>query len=245
MPMYYGSYYYGYSGLSPLYFLALLAIFALALFAQIKVKTNFTKYSAMRCSSGFTGAQAAQRILQANGVTNIRIEAIPGELTDHFDPATNVIRLSERVYGASTVAAVGVAAHEAGHAVQYATGYAPIRLRSAIIGVTNFASKWSILLFIAGLLLCAVSQQLIIVAYIGFFLYCMIAFFQLVTLPVEFNASRRALRALQSSAILTDTELRGARNVLSAAALTYVASMLTTLLQVFRLFTILRKNDRN
>lgn len=245
MPMYYGSYYYGYSGLSPLYFLALLAIFALALFAQIKVKTNFTKYSAMRCSSGFTGAQAAQRILQANGVTNIRIEAIPGELTDHFDPATNVIRLSERVYGASTVAAVGVAAHEAGHAVQYATGYAPIRLRSAIIGATNFASKWSILLFIAGLFLCAVSQQLIIVAYIGFFLYCMIAFFQLVTLPVEFNASRRALRALQSSAILTDTELRGARNVLSAAALTYVASMLTTLLQVFRLFTILRKNDRN
>lgn len=245
MPMYYGSYYYGYSGLSPLYFLALLAIFALALFAQIKVKTNFTKYSAMRCSSGFTGAQAAQRILQANGVTNIRIEAVPGELTDHFDPATNVIRLSERVYGASTVAAVGVAAHEAGHAVQYATGYAPIRLRSAIIGATNFASKWSILLFIAGLLLCAVSQQLIIVAYIGFFLYCMIAFFQLVTLPVEFNASRRALRALQSSAILTDTELRGARNVLSAAALTYVASMLTTLLQVFRLFTILRKNDRN
>ena len=245
MPMYYGSYYYGYSGLSPLYFLALLAIFALALFAQIKVKTNFTKYSAMRCSSGFTGAQAAQRILQANGVTNIRIEAIPGELTDHFDPATNVIRLSERVYGASTVAAVGVAAHEAGHAVQYATGYAPIRLRSAIIGATNFASKWSILLFIAGLLLCAVSQQLIIVAYIGFFLYCMIAFFQLVTLPVEFNASHRALRALQSSAILTDTELRGARTVLSAAALTYVASMLTTLLQVFRLFTILRKNDRN
>ena len=245
MPMYYGSYYYGYSGLSPLYFLALLAVFALALFAQIKVKTNFTKYSAMRCSSGFTGAQAAQRILQANGVTNIRIEAVPGELTDHFDPATNVIRLSERVYGASTVAAVGVAAHEAGHAVQYATGYAPIRLRSAIIGATNFASKWSILLFIAGLLLCAVSQQLIIVAYIGFFLYCMIAFFQLVTLPVEFNASHRALRALQSSAILTDTELRGARNVLSAAALTYVASMLTTLLQVFRLFTILRKNDRN
>ena len=245
MPMYYGSYYYGYSGLSPLYFLALLAIFALALFAQIKVKTNFTKYSAMRCSSGFTGAQAAQRILQANGVTNISIEAIPGELTDHFDPATNVIRLSERVYGASTVAAVGVAAHEAGHAVQYATGYAPIRLRSAIIGATNFASKWSILLFIAGLLLCAVSQQLIIVAYIGFSLYCMIAFFQLVTLPVEFNASRRALCALQSSAILTDTELRGARNVLSAAALTYVASMLTTLLQVFRLFTILRKNDRN
>ncbi|MDY2609764.1 MAG: zinc metallopeptidase [Eubacteriales bacterium] len=245
MPMYYGSYYYGYSGLSPLYFLALLAIFALALFAQIKVKTNFTKYSAMRCSSGFTGAQAAQRILQANGVTNIRIEAIPGELTDHFDPATNVIRLSERVYGASTVAAVGVAAHEAGHAVQYATGYAPIRLRSAIIGATNFASKWSILLFIAGLLLCAVSQQLIIVAYIGFFLYCMIAFFQLVTLPVEFNASHRALRALQSSAILTDTELRGARNVLSAAALTYVASMLTTLLQVFRIFTILLKNDRN
>ena len=232
------SYYYGYSGLSPLYFLALLAVFALALFAQIKVKTNFTKYSAMRCSSGFTGAQAAQRILQANGVTNIRIEAVPGELTDHFDPATNVIRLSERVYGASTVAAVGVAAHEAGHAVQYATGYAPIRLRRAIIGVTNFASQWSILLFIAGLFLCAVSQQLIIVAYIGFFLYCMIAFFQLVTLPVEFNASRRALKILGNTGMLYPDEVRETRKVLTAAALTYVAGAASTILQLLRLIMI-------
>lgn len=241
-PGYYDLYY---GGFSPLYYIAMLALLAFSLYAQIRVKTSFSKYSAVHCRSGMTGAQAAQAILRANGITDVRIEPISGDLTDHYDPRAKVIRLSERVYGADTVAAVGVASHEAGHAVQYATGYAPVRLRAAIIGVTSFASRFAMLLFIGGLILCAAAQQLIVLAYIGFFLYCTIFFFQLVTLPVEFNASRRAMAEIAAGGTLTEEERRGARRVLTAAALTYVAAMLTSLLQVLRLLSILRRNDRD
>lgn len=207
--------------------------------AQIMVKSAFSKYSKVRNSRGLTGADAAREILDRNGLSNVRIEHISGSLTDHYDPKANVIRLSDDVYGSATVAAVGVAAHEAGHAVQYAEGYYPIKIRNAIIPVTRFGSSLSTPLVILGLVL---SWDFLITA--GILLFCAVVLFQAITLPVEFNASGRALKTLRSSHFLEDDEMKGARSVLTAAAMTYVAAMLSALLSLVRLLVISGRRRR-
>lgn len=212
-------------------------IFSIA--AQIMVKSAFSEYSKVRNSRGLTGADAAREILDRNGLTNVRIEHISGSLTDHYDPKANVIRLSDDVYGSATVAAVGVAAHEAGHAVQYAEGYYPIKIRNAIIPVTRFGSSLSTPLVILGLVL---SWDFLITA--GILLFCAVVLFQAITLPVEFNASGRALKTLRSSHFLEDDEMKGARSVLTAAAMTYVAAMLSALLSLVRLLVISGRRRR-
>ena len=213
----YNGYYYGFD---MTYLVLVVPALLIALIAQIQVKSAFSRYARVRCTSGLTGAQAAQRILQANGITDVRIEHISGKLTDHFDPQAKVIRLSDEVYGVASIAAVGVAAHEAGHAVQYATDYAPIRIRAAIIPATRIGSN--------------LSWPLLIVTV-----------FQLATLPVEFNASRRALAAIESRNLLTDDELRGARSVLRAAAMTYVAALLVSFAQLLRLIILYGNRRRD
>ncbi|MBR2387750.1 MAG: zinc metallopeptidase [Clostridia bacterium] len=201
--------------------------------AQIKVNSSFNKYSQVRTSRGITGAMAARRILDANGLSNVRIEKVRGSMTDHFDPRTNVVRLSETVHDVSSVAALGVAAHEVGHAIQYARGYAPIKIRAAIIPATRIGSTLAMPLFIIGLFLA--SDPLIL---FGIVLYSLVTLFQLVTLPVEFNASSRAMKTLEGQGILYGEELSGARSVLTAAAMTYVAALATSLLSLLRLITI-------
>jgi Zn-dependent membrane protease YugP len=217
--------------------LVLPALF-ISIWAQIKVSSTYNKYSTVYTKGGLTGAQAARAILDKNGLSHVSIERVHGHLTDHYDPRTNVIRLSESVYNSTSTAAVGVAAHEAGHAVQYAKNYAPIKLRSAIIPVTRFGSMFAIPLFFIGLILASEPFMLF-----GILLYATVALFQLITLPVEFNASDRAIAALDSSGMLTQDELVGARRVLSAAAMTYVAALLTSLLTLLRLLVIV--NGRN
>ena len=207
--------------------------------AQIMVKSAFSEYSKVRNSRGLTGADAAREILDRNGLTNVRIEHISGSLTDHYDPKANVIRLSDDVYGSATVAAVGVAAHESGHAVQYAEGYYPIKIRNAIIPGTRFGSSLSTPLVILGL---ALSWDFLITA--GILLFCAVVLFQAITLPVEFNASGRALKTLRSSHFLEDDEMKGARSVLTAAAMTYVAAMLSALLSLVRLLVISGRRRR-
>lgn len=210
----------------------------LGLIAQIKVKTTFSKYS--QVPARMTGAEASQRILRHNGLS-LPVLPISGSLTDHYDPKQQSIGLSQPVYNVASVAAVGVAAHETGHALQHAEGYGPMRLRSAIVSVTQFASNASLWIFLIGLLVGGMSNNYTL-AYIGVFGFFILFFFQLVTLPVEFNASRRAIKALQEEGVLSDEELRGARKVLSAAALTYVAAMLTALGQFLRLLLIVSNN---
>lgn len=206
----YNGYYYGFD---MTYLVLVVPALLIALIAQIQVKSAFSRYARVRCTSGLTGAQAAQRILQANGITDVRIEHISGKLTDHFDPQAKVIRLSDEVYGVASIAAVGVAAHEAGHAVQYATDYAPIRIRAAIIPATRIGSNLSWPLLIAGLIF-----NWSVLVWAGILLFGLVTVFQLATLPVEFNASRRALAAIESRNLLTDDELRGAAGVVRAAA---------------------------
>ena len=220
--------------------LYILPALILTLLASAHVKSVYARYSEIGASSGVTAASVARRILDAHGLTDVRIERVAGELSDHFDPTANAVRLSESVYGSSSVAAIGVAAHECGHAVQYATGYGPIRLRTSIVKLTQFASQWSIYLLMFGILL-----SFGVLAYVGFWLYAVVAFFQLVTLPVEFNASRRAITALEESGSLDRDELTGAKKVLSAAAMTYVAALLSALLQLLRLWSIVQSSDRN
>ncbi|MBE6538187.1 MAG: zinc metallopeptidase [Ruminococcaceae bacterium] len=213
-------------------YLLLLPALIFALWAQARVQSSYNKYNKVMTRSGMTGADAARMILDANGLTNVRIEQIAGNLTDHFDPKANVIRLSNAVYGSRGVAALGVAAHEAGHAVQYAENYSPMRLRASIIGITNIGSRLALPIFLIGLLF---SYEL---ALIGIALFSLTAVFQAVTLPVEFNASRRALEALDGSGRLDDDELKGAKKVLTAAALTYVAALASSLAQILRLLII-------
>lgn len=199
----------------------------LAMFAQIKVKTTFSKYNKIRNYHRLTGAQTARQILDRNGLNHIRVEHIKGSLTDHYDPRSNVIRLSDATYNSDSIAAVGVAAHEAGHAVQHAVGYFPIKIRSAIVPVCNFGSSMAPLLILLGFFFN--SPYLYLAGVFGFVL---VALFQLVTLPVEFNASHRALETLDEYGTLNHNELKGAKRVLSAAALTYVAALLTSLFQI-------------
>lgn len=213
-------------------YLVLIPAMLFALIAQGMVNSAFTKYNKVETRCSMTGADAARLILDRNGLHHVKIEQIAGNLTDHFDPRTNVIRLSSAVYGSTGIAAVGVAAHEAGHAVQYAEGYKPMKIRSAIIPATNIGSKLAFPIFLIGLLF---SYE---IAMLGIILFSLTAVFQAVTLPVEFNASRRAMEALDNSAQLTSDELRCARKVLTAAALTYVAALATALSQILRLLLI-------
>ena len=219
---------YFFYGYDPYYWMILIPAMLIALFAQLKVSSTFNRYDRVRSARGYTGAQAAEAVLRQHGVTDVRIERVRGRLTDHYDPRSNVIRLSDAVYASNSVAAMGVAAPEAGPAVQYAVGYGPIRLRNAIIPVCNFGSQLSILLIVIGLFL--YSQPLF---GLGVILFGVAVLGQVVTLPVEFNASR-ALESLEGGYLLDDEELRGARKVLSAAAMTYVAALLVSLAQLLR-----------
>ena len=237
-------------GIDVYYLLLVLPAMLFSLWASARVNGTFKRYSQMRNARGMTGADAARAVLAANGVTGVRIERISGNLTDHYDPRDNVIRLSDGVYDAATPAAVGVAAHEAGHAVQYATNYAPIKIRAAIVNVTNIGSKLSIPLIVIGLLLMSIRS---LAAYSDFFYYvalfgvlcfglCVV--FQLVTLPTEYNASTRAKQAIERCNLLTVEEQAGVKKVLSAAALTYVAALTVAIANFLRLLMIVgRRRD--
>ncbi len=225
MPFYFMDYWYIVFCVPPL---------ILALFAQYKVNSTYKKYSKVASRYGMTGADAARMVLRQNGVAELPINQIAGNLTDHFDPRTNTISLSQGVYGSQSVAAVGIAAHEAGHAVQHATGYAPIKLRSALVPVANIGSQAGIWLAVLGI---AFATQML--AYIGVGLYLFFVLFQLVTLPVEFNASNRAIAALEGCGRFSDEELRGSKKVLRAAALTYVAALASSVGMLLRLLAII------
>lgn len=217
------------------YFIFMLPCLILSIYCSTKVNTTFNKYSKVANKRGLTGAQAAYQVLMANGVTGVKIEPVSGNLSDHFDPRTNTIRLSESVYNNASVAAVGVAAHEAGHAVQHAQGYLPNKIRSAIVPVANIGSKLSWIFIFIGLLL-PVQYSFVITLGIVFFSFSVL--FTLVTLPVEFNASKRALQTIQGNNMLYADEYDGAKKTLSAAAMTYVASAATAIAQLLRLLVI-------
>lgn len=222
-------YFYGYD---LTYFLFMIPCLILSIYCSAKVNSTFNKYSKVSNRRGITGAQAAYQVLSANGVTGVRIEQVSGHLSDHFDPRTNTIRLSESVYNSASVAAVGVAAHEAGHAVQHAQGYLPNKIRSAIVPVANIGSKLSWILILIGFLL---PVQFNFVVTLGIVFFSLSVLFTLVTLPVEFNASNRALATIQSTNLLYDDEYKGAKKTLSAAAMTYVAAAATAVAQLLRL----------
>ena len=221
-----------------IYWIILIPVLLLSLYAQIQVSSSFRRYSRGRNRRGVTGAQAAYAVLKAHGVHDVAIRPCRGELTDHYDPRDNAIYLSEPVYNAATVAAVGVAAHEAGHAVQYAMGYGPVRLRTAIIPVTQFGSKFAFVALMLGLVL--YSQPMF---GLGIILFGVTTLFQLVTLPVEFDASARALGTIDGTGLLEGEERRGAKKVLTAAALTYVAALLMSLVQLLRYLLIFAGRD--
>ena len=228
-----------YYGIDYSYIVFVLPALIFALWAQFNVKTTFAKYSRVRSDRGMTGCDAARLILDRNGLNYVRIEQVAGDLTDHYDPKANVIRLSQSVYGAQTAAAVGVAAHEAGHAVQYAQNYFPVKVRSAIIPVTNLASTAAFPIFLLGIVFSFST-----LAYIGVILFGASVVFQLVTLPVEFNASSRAVKALADSGMSEDG-VKAARKVLTAAALTYVAALASAIGNFLRLLLIAKRNDRH
>ena len=220
------------------YVVLVLPCIILSMWASANVNSTFKKYSGQLSSRRITGAEAAQRVLMANGVQGVKIQRISGNLTDHYDPRTNVIRLSDNVYDNTSTAAIGVACHEAGHAVQYAQSYAPIKLRAAVIPVTNLGSKLAMPLILIGLLLSYLGNFSYMLVYAGIACFGLSLVFQLVTLPVEFNASRRALAAISSGNLLTEEEQKGARKTLTAAALTYVAATATALAQLLRLLVL-------
>lgn len=239
MPYY--PYYFGFDWT----YLLLLPCIILTIWASFRVNSTFKRYSGQLSAHRITGAQAAERVLHSNGIHNVRVEQIAGNLTDHYDPRTNVIRLSDSVYASTSTAAIGVACHEAGHAVQYAENYGPIKLRTAIIPITTFGSRLAIPLILLGVLLSAFSGASNSLVYLGIACFALSLLFQLVTLPVEFNASRRALQAIEQSDILNDEELKGAKKVLSAAAMTYVAAAAVSLAQLLRLILLFGGRSRN
>ena len=212
----------------------------ICMIASARVKTTFNKYSAYRSMSGMTGAQAAERILHAAGIYDVRVQHVSGNLTDHYNPANKTLNLSDSVCNQTSVAAVGVAAHECGHAIQDAINYAPLNIRSAIVPAANIGSQLSWPLFIAGLIF---SIRPLVT--LGIVLFSLAVLFQLVTLPVEVNASSRALKMLESTGILGADEKKGARKVLTAAALTYVAALAASILQLLRLIILAGGRDRD
>ena len=237
----YGYYY----GIDWTYLYLVLPCVILSLWASHNVNSTFKKYSNQYSLRRLTGAEAAQRVLSANGVTGVRIERVSGNLTDHFDPKTNVIRLSDSVYSSTSTAAIGVACHEAGHAVQYAMNYGPIKLRAAIIPLTNFGSRIAMPLILAGILFSAFGMFSDTLVYAGIACFGFSLVFQLVTLPVEFNASRRAMQAIETANLLTEEEQRGAKKTLKAAAMTYVAATAVALAQLIRLIAIFGRGRGN
>lgn len=226
--------FYGF-GLDPTMIILIPAII-FATYAQSKVKTTFSKFLKVRSNSGYTGAEVARRILDRNGLHSIRIEHINGSLTDHYDPRKKVLRLSTPVYSGSSVASLGVAAHEVGHALQHAKGYVPLSLRNSIVPIANFGSRLVWPLVIAGLFIAPALLQ------VGIILYLAVVAFQVITLPVEFNASKRALLQLENN-FISNNELQAAKKVLNAAALTYVASTLVAVAQLARLVLLSNRRD--
>lgn len=229
-----------YYGIDYYYFILIIPAIILAVYAQTKVSSTFNKYSKVNNKRGITGEQACRLVLEQNGVYDVRIERIDGKLTDHYDPSGNVIRLSNDVYDSTSVAAIGVAAHEAGHAVQYSKGYNMMKVRTAIIPLTKFGSTLSVPLILIGFLFNSPN-----LAIVGIIFFAFSALFQLVTLPVEFNASSRAMLALESGHILEDDELVGAKKTLSAAALTYVAALIVSIAHILRLLILTAGRRRN
>ncbi|MBE6930477.1 MAG: zinc metallopeptidase [Ruminococcaceae bacterium] len=227
----------------PWYF-AVIAAVLFSVWASARVNSAFKAGSRVRPMSGMTGYDAAYQVLRANGVDGVRIEHVQGNLTDHYDPRSRVLRLSDNVYGVSSAAAIGVAAHEAGHAIQHAHGYAPLTIRNAIIPITNFGSKIAIPLVLLGILFEGLGRNMIVIAYAGVACFALSVLFQLLTLPTEFNASRRALNAIESGGMLSREELGTAKSVLTAAALTYVAALTVALTQFLRLLGMVQRRDR-
>ncbi|MCM1143806.1 MAG: zinc metallopeptidase [Blautia sp.] len=232
--------YYGFYGIhfDPTYWLVIIGAL-LCMFAQMRISTTFQKYSRIRSRSGLTGAEAAQKILQLSGIYDVRIEHIRGNLTDHYDPSTMVLRLSDATYNSPSVAAIGVAAHECGHALQHHKGYAPLSIRTALVPAANIGSKLGIPLILVGVLF-GMNQTLI---QIGIWVFALAVLFQIVTLPVEFNASSRALTMLNDYGLMEKDETNGCRKVLQAAALTYVAAAASSILQFLRLILLFGNND--
>lgn len=222
------------------YIVLVVPVLILSLIIQAVMKSTYRKYSAVRAHAGCTGAEMARRVLKENGIYEVNVVPIEGELADHYDPRSRVIRLSGNVYNGSSVAALGVACHEAGHAVQHAKGYLPIKIRNAILPVCNLGSKLGIPLAVAGLIF---GADLLV--NVGLLLYSLVVIFQLATLPVEFNASRRAIRVIDDTGMLSGEELPGARSVLRAAAMTYVAALVVSLANLLRLLAIFagRRDD--
>lgn len=235
---YYGGYGYYYR-FDPTMILVLIGAM-LSVWASSRVNSTFRRYSQVRSMTGMTGAEAAKRILNSQGIYDVTIRPVRGNLTDHFDPRTKTVNLSEAVYHSTSVAAIGVAAHECGHAIQHDVGYAPLKLRSAFVPVANFGSKLSMPLLLLGLFMGMGS-----LVNLGIWMFVLAILFQVITLPVEFNASRRALRLLGDTGILYDDEVKDTRKVLSAAALTYVAAVAASVLQLFRLLILFggRRDD--
>lgn len=228
------------------YIVLILPAVLFSMWASARVTNTFNKYSKIHNTRGLTADAAARYILDRNGLRNVRIERISGELTDHYDPANNVIRLSDSVYGNTSAAAVGVACHETGHAIQHAVGYKPVKIRTAIVPITNFGSKLSVPLIIVGLLLASFSEVFIMLAYFGVLCFSLCVIFQLVTLPTEFNASKRALVCIEENGLLSGDELEGAKKTLSAAAMTYVAALAVSVMQLLRfLLMVAGSNRRN
>ena len=223
----------------PLYFVFMLPAIALVLFAQYRVKSTFTKYSKVANQRGYTGAQVASEILRANGLYDVTVEQTRGELTDHYDPRTKTLRLSDVVYGSQSVAALGVAAHETGHALQHAQGYAALKARTAIVPVASFGSNLGPIVVIAGIIIGLTS-----LAWIGVIAFAVATLFALVTLPVEFNASTRAMAQLTTLGIIDRTEYEQDRKVLNAAALTYLAGFVASLLQLLYYISIVTGMNR-
>lgn len=221
------------------YLLLVLPALLIAMWAQFKVSSTFKRYNSVPSQRGYTAAMVARQILDENGLSNVAIERVSGSLTDHYDPRKNVIRLSDTVYNSTTVGAIGVAAHEVGHAVQYATNYFPIKIRSALIPLTNIGSTIALPLAVIGIFM---GSELL--SGIGIILFCAVVLFQLVTLPVEFNASSRAIATIDEKMILSSEELKGAKKVLTAAALTYVAALIVAIANLLRLLLLRNRNRR-
>ena len=234
-----------YYGFDLTYLIMVMPFVILSIWASTNVNSTFKRYSKVYSRRGLTGAQAAEQVLRNNGVRDVRIERVSGNLTDHFDPKTNVIRLSDNVYSNTSAAAIGVACHEAGHAVQYAQNYGPIKLRAAIIPVTNIGSMLAMPLIMLGLVLNFMTEFSYTFVYIGIGCFGLSLLFQLITLPVEFNASHRAVAAISGAGLLDKQELDGAKKTLRAAALTYVAAAAVSLMQLLRLILIFggRRDD--
>lgn len=221
-------------------FILLIPALILAIWAQTKVKSAFKKYSRIRSASGMTGAQVARRILNMYGLNDVEVEAVSGELSDHYDPRTRTVRLSGSIYKYGSVAALGIAAHEVGHAIQHAKGYAPLKFRHALLMPANIGSTMAFPLFFIGFIFHSSLEPLMT---IGIILFTGALLFQLITLPVEFDASRRALANLRSSGLMADSEIAQARKVLSAASLTYVAAATMALMQLLRLLILRDARD--